>query len=140
LIVDVHHQVTSLLRDPLPRRVSRDPGQVHAAGAVLNDEQHLQAAREHGIDMEEIGRKDRLRLSVQKRLPSLPGPPGRGIDADVPEDPPHRRWRELVPRPASSPWMRRYPQAQLIPGHLQNQRPHDDQAQLAELTAGQQPG
>jgi hypothetical protein len=36
VIPEVHQQVTSLLRHPLPRRVSCDPGQVHAAGAVLD--------------------------------------------------------------------------------------------------------
>ena len=37
---EVHQQVTALLGHPLPRRVSRDPGQVYAPGAVLDEEQH----------------------------------------------------------------------------------------------------
>ena len=78
VIVEVHQQVTGLLGHPLPRRVSSDPGQVHTAGAVLDEEQHVQAAQEHGIDVEEVGRQDRLRLGFQERPPGLPGLPGRG--------------------------------------------------------------
>jgi len=51
-----------------------DPGQVHAAGAMLDDEEHVQAAKEHGVDMEEVRRQDGLRLSIQERSPGLPGP------------------------------------------------------------------
>jgi len=46
-----------------------DTGQVHAPRAALNEEQHIQAAQEHGIDMEEVRREDRLRLSFQERPP-----------------------------------------------------------------------
>ena len=35
VIAGVHQQVAGLLGHPLPRRVSRDPGQVDAAGAAL---------------------------------------------------------------------------------------------------------
>jgi hypothetical protein len=31
-----------------------DPGQVHAPGAVLDEEQYVQAAQEDGIDVEEV--------------------------------------------------------------------------------------
>jgi hypothetical protein len=55
--------------------------------AVLDEEQHGQTAQEHGIDVEGVGRKDALGLGVQERPPGLPGPPGRGIDARVLEDP-----------------------------------------------------
>jgi hypothetical protein len=51
--LEVHQKVASLLRHPLPRRVRRDPGQVHPPGAVLDEEQHVQTAQEHGIDVEE---------------------------------------------------------------------------------------
>jgi hypothetical protein len=34
-------RVPGLLGDPLPRRMSGDAGHVHAAGAVLNEEQHV---------------------------------------------------------------------------------------------------
>ncbi len=34
--------------------------QEHPPGAMLDGEQHAQAAQEHGIDMEEVGDQDRL--------------------------------------------------------------------------------
>ena len=75
-----------------------DPGQVHPAGAVLDEEQHIQAAKQHGIDVEEVRRQDRLGLGLQERPPGLADSPGRGVDARVFEDLPHRRRRDLMPR------------------------------------------
>jgi hypothetical protein len=37
----------------------RDVGQVHAAGAVLNEEQHVQPTQQDGVDVEEVDREDR---------------------------------------------------------------------------------
>ncbi len=71
-----------------------DPGQVHAPGAVLDEEQYVQAAQEDGIDVEEVDGEDRLGLGLQERPPGLPGPPGRRINARVLENPPHCRRRE----------------------------------------------
>jgi hypothetical protein len=45
------------------RGVGGNPGQMHAANAVLDEEQHVQASQEHCIDVEEVRRHDRLRLS-----------------------------------------------------------------------------
>ena len=49
VVAEVHQEVGSLLGHPVLRGMSRDAGQVHAAGAVLDEEQHAQAAQEHGI-------------------------------------------------------------------------------------------
>jgi hypothetical protein len=40
VITEVHQQVAGLLGHPLTRGVGGDPGQVHASGAVLDEEQH----------------------------------------------------------------------------------------------------
>ena len=85
--------------------MSSDASQVRAAGAVLDDEQQILAAQEHGIDME-VGRQDRLRPGLQERLPGEPERIGSG------SMPASSRIRQIVdgtylrPRPASSPWMR----------------------------------
>jgi len=76
--------------------MSGDPGEVHEASAVLDEEQHVQAPQEHGIDVEEVRRQDGLGLSFQERPPGLPGPRGCRIDAGALEDLPDRRRRELV--------------------------------------------
>jgi hypothetical protein len=66
--------------------VSRDPGQVHPPGAMLNEEQHVQAAQEHRVDVEEARGEDRLRLGLQERPPGLPGPSGCRVDVRLLED------------------------------------------------------
>jgi hypothetical protein len=55
-----------------------DPGQANAAGPVLNEEQHVQAAQEHGTGMEEIGRQDRLRLASRNARHVSPDRAGAG--------------------------------------------------------------
>jgi hypothetical protein len=90
VIVEVHHQVAGLLGHPLPHGMRGDPGQVHAAGAVLDEEQHVQAAQQHRIDVEEVGGDDGLGLGLQERPPGLPQPGGGGVDAGALEDPPDR--------------------------------------------------
>ena len=98
-IVKVHQQVPGLLDHPLLRGMCGDSGQVHAAGAVLDEEQHVQAPQEYGIDVEEARRQDRLRPGFKECPPGLPGSSGRGVDARVFEDLPHRRRGQLVPEP-----------------------------------------
>jgi hypothetical protein len=122
--LEVHQEVTGLLGHPLPRRMGGDPGQVHAPGPMLDEEQHIQTAQEHGIDVEEIRREDRLGLGFQERLPGLPGPPGCGIDARVLEDLPYRRRREHVAQSGQLTVDAPVPPGRVVPGHLQDQRPH----------------
>jgi hypothetical protein len=44
LVFEVHQQVAGLLSHPFTRGVGGDAGQVHPAGAVLDEEQYAQAA------------------------------------------------------------------------------------------------
>jgi hypothetical protein len=46
LTVEVHQQVAGLLGHPRACGVGGDPGQVYAPGAVLDEEQRIQAAQE----------------------------------------------------------------------------------------------
>jgi hypothetical protein len=39
---------------------------------VLDEEQHIQAAQEDGIDVEEVGSKDRCRRIALTRVPTVP--------------------------------------------------------------------
>ena len=102
LTLKVHQEVTGPLSHPRAGGVGGDPGQVHAGGAMLDDEQHVQAAQEHGIDVEEVRSGNRLCLPGQERTPGLPGAPGGGIDARVLEDLPHRQQRERVSQAGQS--------------------------------------
>jgi hypothetical protein len=67
--LEVHQQVAGLLSHPRAGRVGGDAGQVHTSGAVLDEEQHVQAPQEHGVDVEEVRRQDRL---GNRRQPSSP--------------------------------------------------------------------
>jgi hypothetical protein len=55
-------------------RVSADARQVHAPGAVLDEEQHIQAPQQHGVDVEEVRSEDRRGLPGQERPPGIAGP------------------------------------------------------------------
>ena len=86
MILEVHQEITGLLGHPPARGMGRDSGQVHAPGAMLNEEQHVQAAQEHRVDVEEVRGEDRLRLGFQERPPGLPGPSGCRVDVRLLED------------------------------------------------------
>jgi hypothetical protein len=58
--------------------VGGDACQVHAPGCVLDEEQDLQAAHKHGVDVEEVSRQDGMGLGGQERAPCLATPVGYG--------------------------------------------------------------
>ena len=119
-----HQKVPGLLRHPLPGRMSGDPGQVHLPPVVLDEEQYVQAAQEHGIDVEEVHGEDRLGLSVKERPPGLPGTLRRRVDARVVEDLPDRRRRDRVPQAGQLTVDAPVAPAGVVPRHLQHQRPY----------------
>ena len=55
---EVHQEVAGCLRCPGAVRVGGDAGQVDAAGAVLDDDQGVEAPQEHGVHVDEAGRED----------------------------------------------------------------------------------
>src|ERR1019366_6685426 len=55
---EVHQDVAGCLGRPGAVRVGGDAGQVNAAGAVLDDDQGVNATEQHGVHMDEIGRED----------------------------------------------------------------------------------
>ena len=122
-VFEVHQQVPGLLGHPLSRRVGGDSGRVHLAGAVLDEEQHVQAAQEHGVDMEEVHGQNRLGLGAQERPPGLPGPLGCRVDARILEDLPHRRRGDRVPQSGQFAVDAPVTPAGVVPRHLQHQRP-----------------
>jgi hypothetical protein len=72
-VLEIHQQVAGLLGHPGAGRMRGDAGQVHAAGTVLDKEQHVQAPQEHGVDVEEICCEDRRDLPGQECPPGLTG-------------------------------------------------------------------
>jgi hypothetical protein len=78
-------------------------------GAVLEEEQHVQVAQEHGVDWKKPVARIVLAWVSRNARQVCPARRG-GVDASVLEDLPDGRRASLCPRPANSPWIRRYPQ------------------------------
>ena len=95
-VAEVHQQVAGLLSNPGPGGVSGDPGEVDAAAAVLDHDEHVQPAEQDGVDVGEVGRKDRVSLRCQELPPGRAGPQGSGVDAGGREDLPDRGGRYPV--------------------------------------------
>jgi hypothetical protein len=53
-----HQEVTGCLCRPRAVEVRGHAGQVDAAGTILDDDQGVKAPQQHGVHMDEIGRKD----------------------------------------------------------------------------------
>jgi hypothetical protein len=91
-VTEVHQEVPDLLRGPLPVGVGGQAGDVHVAGAGLHDERAVQALEgDRAVHVEEVDRKYRRGLGVQKRPPRGVGAPlGRWRDLQRFEDPADR--------------------------------------------------
>jgi hypothetical protein len=72
---------------------------VSAAGAVLDDDQGVDAPPEHGIDVDEVGREQAGGLRGQELLPRRASAAGRGADAGVVQDLPDRGGSDRVAEP-----------------------------------------
>ncbi len=91
LIAQVHQQVAGLLGSPCTGGMGGDARQAHAPGVVLDEEQDIQAAQEHRVDVEEVRRHDGVSLGGQERAPGRAAPVGCGVDSGVAEDLPDGR-------------------------------------------------
>jgi len=58
-----------------------DPGEVHAAAAVLDHHQDVEAAQENGVNVGEVDREDRLGVRGQELAPGRSGPSRSRIKA-----------------------------------------------------------
>jgi len=75
--LDQHQaQVAGLLAYPCSDRVGGDPGHVHPSGVELDEEQHVETAKQHRVDDQGADSAQRPPLG---RLTAGPvGPPGDG--------------------------------------------------------------
>jgi len=89
-VAEIHQQVAGLLGDPGAGGVSRDPGDVHVAAAVLDHDEDVEAAQEDGVDVGEVDGEDSVGLRGEELSPGRPGPSGRGIESRVLQDRPDR--------------------------------------------------
>jgi hypothetical protein len=79
VMAEVHQEVTRCLSRPRAARVRGDARQVSAADAVLDDDQGVDAAQQHGVHVDEVGREDAAGLRGQELLPRRAGP-GLALD------------------------------------------------------------
>jgi hypothetical protein len=63
---------------------------------MLNEEQHVQAAQEHRVDVEEAQARIVFAWASENARQVCPARLGAGSNARLPEDLPHRRRRERV--------------------------------------------
>ena len=102
-VAEVLEQVAGLLGDPGLGGVGGDPGEVHVAAVVHDHDEDVEAAQEHGVDVGEIDREDRVGLRGEELSPV--GPARRGAGSRP------ASWRTFQtveaatewPRPISSP-------------------------------------
>ena len=80
-VAEVHEQVAGLLGDPGAGGVGGDPGDVHAAAAVLDHDEDVEAAQEDGVDVGEVDGEDRVGLRGQELSPGRAGPSRGGVEA-----------------------------------------------------------
>jgi hypothetical protein len=71
VVGEVQEQVAGLLGYPRPGGMGSDSGDVHAATAVLDHDEDVEAAQEDGVNMGEVDREDRVGLRGEE-LPSSP--------------------------------------------------------------------
>ena len=87
------------MSDPGPGRVGGDPRDVHAPGAVLDEDQGVEASEEHGVDVGEVDGEDRLGLRGEELFPGRPGPARRWIYSGGVQDLPDRGCGDAVAEP-----------------------------------------
>ena len=68
-VAEFPEQVAGLLGDPSSGWVGGDPGEVYAAAAMFDHDEDVEAAQEHGVDVGEVDREDRVGLSGQELSP-----------------------------------------------------------------------
>ena len=87
----VETQIARLLDNPLPHWVGGDPAEIDPPGVDLDEEQHVQTAKQHRIDGEEVAGQHGMRLRSQELCPGWACSARSGLDAMPPEDCPHAR-------------------------------------------------
>ena len=103
---EIHQQVAGLLGHPGTGRVGGDPRDVRTATLVLDHDEDVEAAQEHGINVGEVNREDRMGLRGQELSPGRTDRRGAGSSPA-----PFKIFQTVEaatawPRPISSPWMR----------------------------------
>jgi hypothetical protein len=82
-LAEAESEVAGLLRCPVSGWVRGDAAQMHPAGTVLDEHQHVYAFQQHGVHVQEIDREDPGGLGCQELPPRRAGPARRRIDTQT---------------------------------------------------------
>jgi hypothetical protein len=104
---EVQEQVAGLLGHPGAGGMGGDPGDVHAAAAVLDHSQDVEAAEEDGVDVGEVERKDLVGLRGEQPSAGRSGPWRAGSMPAAFKIFQTVEAATAWPSPRSSPWIRR---------------------------------
>ena len=104
---------------PFSGGVGSDPGDVYAAGAVLDHDQDVEAAQDDGVDVGEVDREGRVSLCGEELSLGRSGAQGSGVDAGVPQNLPDCGGSDVVAEPDELPV-----DAAVAPGRIRILRRH----------------
>ena len=99
---EVHDQVAGGLHRPGVGRVRGDPGEVHAARAVFDHDQSVDASQRDRVDVQEVHREDALGLLGQELSPGRARSPWRRIDTGCVKNLPDGGGRDALSQPSQS--------------------------------------
>jgi hypothetical protein len=68
-LIQIQGEVAGLLHSPRAGRVCGGAGQVHRAGAVPGEHQHVPPFQQHRVSVREVGGQDRGGVGVQELPP-----------------------------------------------------------------------
>ena len=113
-------KIPGLLHGPPAGRAGGDAAEVHPAGAVLYEHQHVQALAQHGVHVQEVDGKDPRGLGMQELPPGRSRAARRRVQASVVQDLPDGGRRhgdaelhQLALDPATTP-------QRILPGQAQH--------------------
>jgi hypothetical protein len=90
--------------------MSSDTEEVHHAGAYFPHEQDVESAQRDGVQGEQVGGQQPRGVSAEESSPAGVCSAWCWAEAGSRQDSADRRGAQAVSSPASSPWMRRWPQ------------------------------
>ncbi len=85
-LAETDRQVAGLLYCPVAGRVRGDAAEMHPAGAMLDEHQHIQPLQQHGVHVQEIDCQDPCGLGCEELPPGWSRPSRRRINACSAED------------------------------------------------------
>jgi hypothetical protein len=116
-VAEVHQQVAGLLGDPGAGGMGGDSGDVHAAAAVLDHDEEVEAPEEDGVDVGEVDGEDRVGLGGEELSPGWAGASWGGVEAGGLEDRPDGGRGDLVAESDEFAVDASVAPAGILPGH-----------------------